>query len=222
MFSMEAFGVTRMRIIDISQMITPGMPVWPGDNPVDLHRVSKIEDGEVANVSFLAASVHTGTHVDAPFHFLADGKTIEDLSMDALVGPVQVLQLTSNIEVITAEVLEQLKIEPVVERVLFKTSNSEIWARPGSPFTKHFVGVDESGARFLADRKMKLVGIDYLSISIFKEIITPHQILLGAGTVILEGLDLREVHAGKYMLYCLPLKLEGADGAPARAVLVEG
>lgn len=211
-----------MRVIDISLTITPGMPVWPGDNPVDLHRVSKIEEGDAANVTYLAASAHTGTHVDAPYHFLKDGNTVEDLSLDALVGPVQVVQVTSNIEVITAEVLEQLKIEPVVERVLFKTSNSEIWKDPEAPFTKHFVGLDESGARFLAERKMKLVGIDYLSISIFKEIKAPHEILLSSGMVILEGLNLREVNAGKYTLFCLPLKLKGADGAPARAILVEG
>ena len=211
-----------MRVIDISLTITPEMPVWPEDKPVDMHRVSKIEEGDIANVTYLAASAHTGTHVDAPYHFLPDGNTVEDLPLDALVGPVQVVQVTSNIEVITAEVLEQLKIEPVVERVLFKTSNSEIWKDPKAPFTKHFVALDESGARFLAERKMKLVGIDYLSISIFKEIQAPHEILLSSGMVILEGLNLREVNAGKYTLFCLPLKLKGADGAPARAVLVEG
>jgi arylformamidase len=210
-----------MRVIDISLTVCPEMPVWPGDEKVDLHRTSKIEDGESANVTHISASAHTGTHVDAPYHFLPDGNTVENLSLDALVGPVQVVQLTSNIEVISGEVLENLKIEPVVERVLFKTHNSEIWKKPERPFSKHFVGIDESGARYLVEHKIKLVGIDYLSIAPFKNTRAPHEILLAAGIVILEGVNLLEVHAGKYTLCCLPLKLKGADGAPARVVLLE-
>jgi Predicted metal-dependent hydrolase len=210
-----------MRVIDISVTITPGIPVWPGDDSVDLHRRAKIEDGANANVSVLAASAHTGTHVDAPYHFLPEGGTVESLPLDVLVGPVQVIQLTSNVEVITAEVLEGLKMEPVVERVLFKTANSELWKDPNAPFNTHFVGIDESGARFLVDHKIKLVGIDYLSIAPYKRSRPTHEVLLGAGVVIIEGLNLSQVSAGKYTLCCLPLKLKGADGAPARAVLLE-
>ena len=210
-----------MKIIDISLTIFPEMPVWPGDDQVDLHRRTKIEDGAHANVSFFSASAHTGTHVDAPYHFLPNGGTVENLPLDALVGPVQVIQITSDIEVITAEVMEQLKIEPVVERVLFKTKNSEIWKNPEAPFNPHFVGIDESGAKFLVEHKIKLVGIDYLSISPYKQSQGPHVALLGAGIVIIEGLDLSAASAGKYTLCCLPLKLKGADGAPARAVLLE-
>lgn len=210
-----------MRVIDISVLITPGMPVWPGDDAVELQRRSKIEEGANANVSFFAASAHTGTHVDAPYHFLPEGNTIENLPLDALVGPVQVVQITSNIEVITAEVLEQLKIEPVVERILFKTKNSELWKNPLASFNTTFVGIDESGAKFLVEHKIKLVGIDYLSIAPYKKSRPTHEVLLGAGMVIIEGLNLAEVNAGKYTLCCLPLKLKGADGAPARAVLIE-
>ncbi|MHC1741274.1 MAG: cyclase family protein [Anaerolineaceae bacterium] len=210
-----------MKVIDISLTITPGMPVWPGDNTVDLHRRTKIEEGANANVSFLAASAHTGTHVDAPYHFLPDGNTVENLPLDVLVGPVQVVQITSNIEVITEDVLRQLKLEPVVERVLFKTSNSNLWKNPEAPFNTQFVGIDESGAKYLVDHKIKLVGIDYLSIAPFKKSRLTHELLLGAGMVIVEGLDLSAVSAGKYTLCCLPLKLKGADGAPARAVLIE-
>jgi arylformamidase len=210
-----------MRIIDISVTITPGMPVWPGDDTVVLQRRTKIEDGANANVSFFSASAHTGTHVDAPYHFLPGGNTVENLPLDALIGPVQVIQITSDIEVITAEVLQQLKIEPVVERVLFKTKNSELWNNPEAPFNTHFVGIDESGARFLVDHKVKLVGIDYLSISPYKKSRPIHEVMLGAGMVIIEGLNLSGVSAGKYTLCCLPLKLKGADGAPARAVLLE-
>jgi arylformamidase len=210
-----------MRVFDISVTITPGIPVWPGDDQVELHRRTKIEEGANANVSFFAASAHTGTHVDAPYHFLSEGNTVENLPLDVLVGPAQVIQVTSNVEVITAEVMEKLKFEPLVERVLFKTSNSDLWKNPEAPFNTHFVGIDESGARFLVDHKIKLVGIDYLSISPYKKSRPTHEVLLGAGVVIVEGLDLSGVSAGKYTLCCLPLKLKGADGAPARAVLIE-
>lgn len=210
-----------MRIIDISVTIRPGMPVWPGDPEVDLHRRAKIEEGAHANVTLLACSAHTGTHVDAPYHFLPDGGTIESLPLDALVGPAQVVQLPSNVEVINEEVLKQLKLEPVVERILFKTRNSELWKDPNAPFNTTFVGIDESGARFLAERKTKLVGLDYLSIAPYKKSGPTHNVLLGAGIVIVEGLNLADASAGKYTLACLPLKLEGSDGAPARAVLME-
>jgi arylformamidase len=210
-----------MKIIDISLTITPGMPVWPGDDKVTLERRSKIEDGANANVSFFAASAHTGTHVDAPYHFLPEGKTVENLPLDALIGPVQVVQVPRNELVINDKLIENLKIEPVVERVLFKTTNSELWGHPEDPFNTHFIGIDESGARWLVDRKIKLVGIDYLSISPYKKSRPTHEVLLGAGLVIVEGLNLSDVSVGKYMLYCLPLKLKGADGAPARAVLIE-
>jgi len=210
-----------MKIIDISVTITPGLPVWPGDETVELHRRAKIEEGANANVSFFAASAHTGTHVDAPYHFLQNGNTVENLPLDALVGPVQVVHVPSNVTVINAEVLQDLNLEPVVERVLFKTSNSKLWENPEATFNTTFVGIDESGADFLVKRNVKLVGIDYLSISPYKKSRPTHELLLGANVVIVEGLDLSNVSAGKYMLACLPLKLKGADGAPARAVLIE-
>ncbi|MPM49835.1 Kynurenine formamidase [bioreactor metagenome] len=210
-----------MKVIDISVTITPGMPVWPGDEQVDLHRRAKIEEGAHANVSLIAASAHTGTHVDAPFHFIADGYTVESLPMDALVGPAQVVQIPSNVEVISAEVLQDLKLEPVIERILFKTANSKLWENEDAPFNTTFVGIDESGAEWLVKRGVKLVGIDYLSIAPYKRSKPTHDVLLGANVVIVEGLDLREANAGKYTLVCLPLKLKGADGAPARAVLIE-
>jgi arylformamidase len=211
-----------MRIIDISLEITPDMAVWPGQDGVTLERRQKIEEGGNANVSYFGSSAHTGTHVDAPFHFLPDGQTVDLLSLDVLVGPVQVVQIASNILVINQEVVEDLKLEPVVERVLFKTTNSAFWRRPDEPFHQHFIAIDESGAKALVERGIRLVGIDYLSIAPFKKSRPTHNVLLGAEMVILEGLNLSDVHAGKYMLYCLPLKLHGADGAPARAILVEG
>ena len=211
-----------MRIIDISLDITPGMAVWPGQDCVTLERRQKIEEGGNANVTYFGSSAHTGTHVDAPFHFLPDGRTIDQLPLDVLAGPVQVVQIPSNVLVINEEVIDDLKLEPVVERVLFKTTNSAFWKRTDEPFHQHFVAVDESGAKALVARGIKLVGIDYLSISPFKKSRPTHNLLLGADVVVLEGLNLSDVHAGKYMLYCLPLKLQGADGAPARAILIQG
>ena len=211
-----------MRIIDISLEITPGMAVWPGQDGVTLERHQKIEDGANANVTYFGSSVHTGTHVDAAFHFLPDGKTIDEISLEILVGPVQVVQIPSNVLVINEEVIDNLKLEPVVERLLFKTSNSEFWQRPDEPFHQHFIAIDESGAKALVERGIKLVGIDYLSISPFKKSRPTHNVLLGNEVVILEGLNLSEVSMGKYMLYCLPLKLHGADGSPARVILIEG
>lgn len=210
-----------MKIIDISLEITPTMPVWPGQETVTLERHQKIEDGAHANVSYFACSVHTGTHVDAPYHFLPDGSTVEQLPLDVLVGAVQVVQIPSNVLVINDEVIDNLKLEPVVERVLFKTTNSEFWRRPEDSFHQHYIGVDESGSKALVERGIKLVGIDYLSVSPFKKSQPTHEVLLGAGVVVIEGLNLLDVSVGKYMLYCLPLKLKGADGAPARVILVE-
>jgi arylformamidase len=209
-----------MRIIDISLGITSGMAVWPGQDGVTLERRQKIEEGANSNVTYFGSSAHTGTHVDAPFHFLPDGKTIDEIPLDVLVGPVQVVQISSNVLVISEEVINNLKLEPVVERVLFKTSNSEFWQRPDEPFHQHYIAVDESGANALVERGIKLVGID--SISPFKKSRPTHNVLLGKEVVILEGLNLSDVSMGKYMLYCLPLKLQGADGAPARVILIEG
>jgi arylformamidase len=219
---MEIGSEVTMKIIDITLNIFPGMPVWPGDDPVTLERRSKIENGDNANISYLGLSAHTGTHVDAPYHFLPEGGTVDNLSLDALVGPAQVVQVPSNVEVIDADAIDNLHLEPVVERILFKTTNSDYWVRPEDPFNQHFIAVDESGAKALVERGIKLVGIDYLSISPYKRSRPTHELLLGAGMVILEGLNLGEVSAGKYMLYCLPMKLKGADGAPARVILTEG
>lgn len=210
-----------MKVIDISLTITPEMPVWPGDEGVELHRRTKLEEGANANVSFFAASVHTGTHVDAPYHFLQNGKTVEALSLDVLVGPVLVVEVPDDVTVINAEVLQSLKIELEAERILFKTSNSALWKNPNAEFNTSFVGIDESGSEYLVKRNIKLVGIDYLSISPYKRSKPNHELLLGANVVIVEGLNLAGVKAGKYLLACLPLKLKGSDGAPARAVLIE-
>jgi arylformamidase len=210
-----------MKIHDISLTVTPDLPVWPGDPTIVLERVSKMEEGEHNNVSQMALSVHVGTHVDAPYHFIADGKTIEHLKLDVLIGPAQVVEIPGDGALITASDLQQAGIEAGTERVLLKTRNSEYWKKSGLPFQKDFAALSPDGAAYLVERGVRLIGIDYFSIAPFGDSVPTHRALLGAEVIVLEGVDLSQIPAGHYQLYCLPLKLGGSDGAPARAILVE-
>jgi arylformamidase len=208
-----------MHTYDITLTLSPELPCWPGDTAYMLERVQKIDDGATANVSSLTMSVHMGTHVDAPDHFLNNGKTIEKLALSVLSGRAYVLYLP-EVDLITAATLEQAEIPPRTRRVLIKTRNSEYWARQLKEFQTDFAAISPDAAQYLVDRGVKLVGIDYLSIAPYHQGLVTHQILLKAGMVILEGLDLSTVTPGRYTLYCLPLKLAGSDGAPARAILI--
>jgi arylformamidase len=208
-----------MRTYDISMTISPDMPVWPGDPNVVIQRIGKIDEGAEANVSKLNMCVHTGTHVDAPFHFLQEGNTVEQLSLKLLTGRVYVLHLP-EVDVITRDVLEGSGIPPRTRRVLFRTRNSDLWKAEVIDFQSGYVGVSSDGAEYLVNRGVKLVGVDYLSVAPYESTKATHQILLEAGIVIVEGLDLSKVSQGRYTLYCLPLKIVGCDGAPARAILV--
>jgi arylformamidase len=208
-----------MRTYDVTLTITPDMPVWPGDTQPVMELKDSIASGGTANTSQITLNVHTGTHVDAPHHFMDDGRTVEGLLMDTLVGRAYVLHLP-EVDLITAAVLSQADIPPRIRRLLFKTRNSEYWAKNTKDFQTDYVAISPDGAEFLVDRNVKLVGIDYLSIAPYKASTPTHRILLGAGVVVLEGLDLSRVSQGRYTLHCLPLKLAGADGAPARVLLV--
>jgi arylformamidase len=209
-----------MKIYDISLPISPEMPVWPGDPAVILEQVSSMDAGAHDNVSRMGCSVHTGTHVDAPHHFLNDHRTVDALSLDVLTGPVQVIQIPVDVGLITAEVLEEAAVPSGTLRLLLKTRNSRLWEHSPAEFARDFVGVSEDGAEWLVRSGVKLVGIDYLSIAPFNQSVPSHRVLLKPGVVILEGLDLSGVSPGLYTLYCLPLKLVGSDGAPARAILI--
>ena len=208
-----------MRVYDISVNITPEMLVWPGDPPVTLHRVKSISQGANSNISRLECNVHIGTHVDAPVHFIDGAASVESLSLRVLTGRVYVVHLPQA-TVIDEAMLEGAGIPPRTRRILFRTSNSRYWALGESDFQKDFVAIDASGAAWLVRKKVQLVGVDYLSVAPFGDTREPHRILLEKGVVIVEGLDLSEVSHGRYTLYCLPLKLVGSDGAPARAILV--
>jgi arylformamidase len=208
-----------MRTYDITLTITPQSIVWPGDAPVVIKHTSSIALGDNANVSEISMSCHTGTHVDAPHHFLNNGVTVDDLSLDLLVGRAYVLHLP-DVNMITASVLMQADIPPRTRRLLFKTRNSDLWANGNREFQTDFVALSVDAAELLVDRNVKVVGIDYLSIAPYKMGTPVHTILLNAGVVVIEGLDLSQVSQGRYTLHCLPLKLGGTDGAPTRAVLV--
>ena len=208
-----------MRTYDITLTISPELPTWPGDPGIEIERVEKIEHGSNANVSRVDMGVHTGTHVDAPYHFLQDGVTVDQLNLSLLTGRAYVLHLP-DVDIITAAVLEEAQIPPRTRRVLFKTSNSDLWAEGESDFQSDFVGLSEDGAEYLVRRGVKLVGMDYLSIAPFKNSRPTHERLLEAGVVVVEGLNLTEVEQGRYTIYCLPLKIANSDGAPARAILI--
>lgn len=208
-----------MRTYDISLKISPELPTWPGDPRVKLERVMQIENGDESNVSCISMSVHTGTHVDAPNHFFDDGTTVDKMILKTFVGRAYVLDLT-DFDLITAEVLENAELPPRTRRVLIKTKNSALWADGVTEFQKDFVAVSSDGAQYLVDRGVRLVGIDYLSIAPYQDSVKTHEILLQAGVVILEGINLSAVEDGRYNLYCLPLNIAGADGSPARAILV--
>lgn len=214
---------TERRIVtihDISVPISESLPVWPGDPPVQITHSSHLDLGDEATVSRLDFGAHTGTHVDAPAHFVAGGLGVDRLALDLLVGPAWVVHALEA-ETLSADLLESLDIPPGTERVLFRTRNSELWARSLSAFDENFVAITEDGARWLVARGLRLVGVDYLSVAPFHDPVPTHQILLRAGMIVVEGLDLGQVAPGRYQFVCLPLKLAGGDGAPARAILLE-
>jgi arylformamidase len=207
-----------MRIYDVSVGISPQLPVWPGDPPVQLERVKAIAAGANSNVSQLTCGVHTGTHVDAPLHFIDGAAAVESLPLKLLTGRAYVVNLPSA-KVIDEPTLEAAGLPPRTRRVLFRTSNSDFWAKEKT-FQTGFVAVDGSGARWLVKKGVQLVGVDYLSVAPYGQSKETHRVLLEAGVVVIEGLDLSRVSQGRYSLYCLPLKLMGSDGAPARVILV--
>ena len=212
-----------MQIWDISVSVTPGMHLWPGDPPFLIERISDIEHGSACNVSRISCGVHIGTHVDAPLHYVRGAAAIDELPLAALVGPAHVFELAPDIREIGPCELESLEWTSEIVRVLFKTRNSSFWAKPKHDFHRDFTAFTVEGSRWLSARKeLRCVGVDYLSVQLFNDPSPEtHRVLLRAGLALIEGLDLSRVRPGRYGLYCLPMKLVGAEGAPARAILVE-
>ncbi|MEA3439997.1 MAG: cyclase family protein [Chloroflexota bacterium] len=211
-----------MIIYDISVPVSSVLPVWPGDPRVSLERLSKIEEGADANVTFIRMSAHTGTHIDAPYHFLGgDNDTVDQLPLELLIGPAYVLHVPVEVNLVKTETLQALVIPEGTTRLLIKTRNSNYWQSAETEFMKEYVAISPDAARYLIERGIQVIGVDYLSVAPFDNTIPTHRILLEAGVLIIEGLNLSGIDQTNYELYCLPLNLIGTDGAPARAVLTQ-
>ena len=207
-----------LAIYDVSVPLRPGMPTYEGEPGPELRVLKSIARGASANVTSLCLGSHTGTHIDAPHHFLDGRATIEKLPLDSLVGPAQVVEYGGT-EHIGALDLEGL-MPAGTERLLLKTPNGRFWE--DDAFHRDFIGLAGDAARWLVERGIRLVGIDYLSIEQFRSPTHEvHHVLLDAGVVIVEGLDLRAVTPGPYFLVCAPLKVVAAEGAPARVFLLD-
>lgn len=203
--------------IDVTLPLRCGMVRWPDDEPVRVEKTRDLERGDGYNLSRVSMSLHAGTHVDAPLHFLAGGAGIDAMPLSATVGPARVIEILDPVAIGPAE-LEQHAIR-AGERILFKTANSER-ARKAEAFLEDYVYLSLPAALRLAERGVLAVGVDYLSVGPFSEGAREvHVALLEAGIWIIEGLDLSGVEPGDYELICLPLRFERGDGAPARAIL---
>ncbi|MHB0976591.1 MAG: cyclase family protein [Candidatus Aquicultorales bacterium] len=205
-----------MVFYDISVPLRTGMHSWPSNPDFRISAVSSQSAGDPANVSEISMSSHAGTHLDAPHHFISGLATVDRVPLEQLIGPCHVVALDVE-TVIDRESLEGAGLEGV-ERVLFKTRNSELWKREG--FQEEFIYLGEDAARYLIESGVRLIGVDYLSIDAYRDHAAPtHHALLELGIVNIEGLDLSDVEPGEYEIICLPLRIEGCDGSPARVVL---
>jgi arylformamidase len=212
-----------VKVHDVSLVLAPGMTTW-GDEPGPvITPLRRIASGDTANVSVVSFSDHSGTHVDPPIHFIEGAGTVDTLPIDALIGPCVVVAFAGEGNV-SSEWLEHANIPRDTQRLLIKTRNSELWRDPRQRFTRDIVAVNASAARWCVSQGVKLVGVDYLTIEPQgpeKAGYPTHKTLLGAGVVIIEGLDLRDIEPGAYDLVCAPIKIAQGDGAPARVFLIE-
>lgn len=204
--------------IDVSVALHGGMVHWPDNPPVQIERMLDIESGDVANVSKLSMGSHTGTHMDAPLHFIRDGRGLDEMPLSATMGRARVIEIQGPVSIRPDE-LRPHDIRPG-ERVLFKTRNSVRGWAEDDEFDEDFVFISQEAARYLADRGVRTVGVDYLSVGGFhQDGEETHLALLEAGIWVIEGLDLSRIEPGEYELICLPIKVRRSDGAPARAIL---
>ena len=204
---------------DVSVVLDTTLPTWPGSPGIVTSLRSAISRGDPANVTQLSVDVHSGTHVDAPLHFVPDGATVEDMGLEPFIGPALVVD-TGPAKNVTAATLAAARIPEGTERLLLRTADSPQPDMYSEPFDEAFAGLTLDGAEWLAERRPRLVGIDYLSIQRYSEPPDVHQVLLGAEVAILEGLLLAGVTPGPYELVCLPMRLANVEGAPARAILM--
>jgi arylformamidase len=204
------------KFIDVTVPLSAALPTFPGDPPFQIDVTHRMEGGDSYNVARLTVGTHAGTHVDAPFHFIKGGATVDELALEILIGKVRVVDLGGKDSVERAD-LEALDLREDL-RVLIKTRNSGLLRQKA--FQEDYVWLSPDAATYLAQVGIKLVGFDYLSIEkLGSRDYAAHVALLEAGVVIVEGLDLSEIEPGEYDMVCLPLRIAGADGSPARVVL---
>lgn len=203
---------------DISVPLHPDMVLWPGSYGVHRHRTLEPDANNVITISRLDLCMHSGTHIDAPLHFIPGTGTTAEIPLQQLVGPCYVADFRGK-AVITAADLKALELPANVHKLLLKTDNSNFWNDPEHRFNTGYCALTLDAAQWVAQSPIHLIGIDYLSIQLFDGPDETHVALLKDGVVILETLDLREVPPGYYQLYCLPLKVQGVEGVPVRAIL---
>ena len=208
-----------MPIYDLSLPISAAMVTWPGDPPVRVEPRLRIARGQPANVSELCLGLHTGTHVDPPYHFDDHGMKVDELPLEVLIGRAWVCSLESRLDIEVSDL--QGAVPQGTVRLLLKTANSALWHREVQEFTSDFATLTVEAARWIVKQGIQLLGVDYLSLERPGSAGHPvHHALLRAGVIVVEGLDLSSLQNGWYNLYCLPLKVADGDGAPARAVAV--
>ena len=210
---------TTAEMIDISLPLHHWQPTWPESTGFSMRWTQRIDRGDPVNNSHVSFDVHFGTHVDVPYHFIDNDRlTVDQVALEAFIGPCTVIHLP-DVKDINAEGLSGAAVDLDTERLLIRTDNSRLWEAGVSEFRPDYTAVSSDAACWITRQGIRLVGIDYLSIGNMESGRDVHRILLDAGVVVLEGLDLSRVPPGRYELLCLPLNIVGAEGAPARAVL---
>lgn len=203
---------------DITLPLDGALPSWPGSAGVRLEWVKTQQDGEDCNASVLHADIHAGTHIDAPLHYIRDGKDVASLPLERFCGPAWVGRC-SGAMLLGPRELELLAIPPQCNKLLLHTDNSRLWRTNNATFARAYTALSEAGAEWVVKRGIHLVGLDFLSVQPWQQEPRVHAILLEAGVGVVEGLNLDGVPAGAWELICLPLKLTGAEGSPVRALL---
>ena len=204
--------------IDITLPISPSLTVWPGSLAIRFDRISDIHNGDPHTDTDIHLSAHTGTHIDAPSHFIRDGKHLSEFPMEKMLGPALVVEIPA-VDVIAGTDLAKLNMPTDTCRLLIKTNNSDLWANPNHEFTSKFVALDKSAAQWLVDFGLDVIGVDYLSIQPFQHGPETHLIILGADIIAMRGLNLASVATGNDELLCLPIRLMETEAAPAIVLL---
>lgn len=208
-------------MFDVTLPFSPEIPVWPGDLAIEVVPVDRTAEGAAFNTSRIVCPTHCGTHVDPPRHAVHDGDSLSDLPLERWIGPCQLIEFDDTIDLIEPEHLERAGIAPETSRLLFRTRNSAGWRRRPLSFDPNYVALSLAAARWIERHGIRLIGVDGLSFEPYESDDSVHRFVLGNGIVAIEGLNLSDVPPGFYDLICLPLKLVGGDGAPARVILLD-